>query len=466
MALKGVSIVDANPKQETEVHTVKAVERQTSNLRQRWDWTEATIWTDNMLTALENGVKGNRWFSLIDKVYKLQTLELAWQKVRKNKGAAGIDKVTIEKFTSQEGKYLKELHEQLTLGTYCPNAVKRVYIPKGNGKTRPLGIPCIMDRIAQQAVKLVIEPIFEKEFLKSSYGFRPKKGAKDALREVDCFIKEGYTFVVDADLQSYFDTIPHTKLMDKLRRYISDGKLLILIESWLKQSIMEDCKEWTPLEGIPQGGVLSPLLANLYLHDLDVLISKSNGKMIRYADDFVILTKSMEEALYMLKIVQEWVLENGLKLHPEKTHVGNCLIEGEGFEFLGYRFECGNRRIRGKSVQKFRDRIRELTKRNCGKAIEEVVNKLNPVLRGWYNYFKHMSKWGFESFDSFIRRRLRAILRKQNKQSGFGKNLDDHKRWPNKYFADLNLFIMETNRRREIASRPRCGNYRLESRMR
>lgn len=451
--------MDTHPKQETEVISQKVVHRQTSNLRHHWEWTEASIWTENMLAALENGVKGNKWFSLIDKVYKLQTLEIAWQKVRKNKGGAGSDRITIDKFSAQEGKYLKELQEQIRMGTYNPNPVKRVYIPKGDGKMRPLGIPCIMDRIAQQAVKLVIEPIFEKEFLDSSYGFRPGKGAKEALREVNRLINNGYTYVVDADLQSYFDTIPHDKLMDKFQKYISDGKILNLIKRWLKQDIMDECKQWTASEGSPQGGVLSPLLSNLYLHDLDKVISESNNYMVRYADDFVILTKSMDEARHVLKMVQEWVLENGLTLHPDKTHVGNCLIEGEGFEFLGYRFECGHRKIRKKSIQKFRDRIRELTKRNCGKSMNEVIEKVNPVLRGWYNYFKHITKWGLESYDSFVRRRLRAILRKQHKQSGFGKNLDDHKRWPNKYFAELSLFVMETNRRLEIASRSRCGNY-------
>lgn len=446
--------MDSNPKQETEVRTDE-VTRQTSNLRLRWMWTEATIWTDNMLAALEFGVKERKWFSLIDKVYRPSTLWSAWQKVKKNKGAAGIDQVTVERFTIGELKYLKELEENLKEGAYRPKAVKRVHIPKGQGKKRPLGIPSVIDRIAQQAVKLVIEPIIEKEFLDISYGFRPGKGAKDALREVDHLIKEGYTFVVDADLQSYFDTIPHEKLMDKISKYISDGKLLKLIEQWLKQDIMEECKTWTPNQGTPQGGVLSPLLANLYLHDLDVLITEAGGKMIRYADDFVIMTRNQEEALSMLAKVQEWVEKNGLTINPEKTHVGNCLIEGQGFEFLGYRFESGTRWIRKKSIQKFRDKIREKTKRTCGQSIETIIKAVNMVLKGWYNYFKHVSKWDLNTFDAFVRRRLRAILRKQNKRSGFGRSLEDHKTWPNEYFAKLGLFVMEKSRRQELASRSR-----------
>lgn len=446
--------MDNKPKQKTEVHPDK-VKRQTSNLRLRWQWTEATIWNDNMLTALENGVKGRKWFSLIDKVYKPTTLWTAWQKVKKNKGAAGVDQMTIKRFTNGEKKYLEELEDQLKKGIYQPNAVKRVQIPKGQGKTRPLGIPCVKDRVAQQAVKLVIEPILEKEFLETSYGFRPGKGAKDALREVDRLVKEGYTFVVDADLQTYFDTIPHNKLMEKIEIYISDGKLLKLIQQWLKQDITEECKTWTPSQGTPQGAVLSPLLANLYLHDLDTLIAQNNGKMIRYADDFVIMTRSQEEALNMLALVQEWVNRNGLTIHPEKTHVGNCLIEGQGFDFLGYRFEGGKRWIRKKSIQKFRDKIREKTKRTCGQSINKVIREVNMVLKGWYNYFKHVSKWGLNTFDAFVRRRLRAILRKQNKRPGFGRTLEDHETWPNKYFANLGLFVMENTRRQEIASRPR-----------
>jgi RNA-directed DNA polymerase len=449
--------VDNIPKQETEVQsdTTKKL-LQTSSLRLRWIWTEASIWTDNMLTALENGVKGNRWFSLIDKVYRPGTLLAAWEKVRANRGCAGIDRVTIEKFASQEYKYLEELADSIKTGNYVPKSVKRIHIPKEKGKTRPLGIPSVIDRVAQQAVKLVIEPIFEKEFLEVSYGFRPGRGAKDALREVDRLIKEGYTFVVDADLQSYFDTIPHLNLMEKLSSYISDGRLLNLVEKWLKQDIMEDCKLWKPLEGTPQGAVLSPLLSNLYLHDLDKTITAAGGKMIRYADDFVILNRSQAEAEDMMSLVKTWVTMNGLKLHPEKTHIGNCLVKGQGFEFLGYRFEAGERRVRNKSTQKFRDKIKALTPRSCGKAVIHVIRKLNQTLRGWYEYFKHVHhKWGLNPEDAFVRRRLRAILRRNEKRPGHGKTFEDHRRWPNDYFAKLGLFAMEKFRRLEIASRPR-----------
>lgn len=209
------------------------------------------------------------------------------------------------------------------------------------------------------------------------------------------------------------------------------------------------------MQGTPQGGVLSPLLANLYLHDLDVKIAQANGKMVRYADDFVIFAKTQEEAHQMLHLVKEWVQENELILHPNKTHVGNCLIEGQGFEFLGYRFENNKRWIRRKSIQKFRDNIRSKTRRSGGISIESVISQINPTLRGWSEYFKHVTKWGLETFDSFVRRRLRAILKTQNKKPGFGKNLNDHIKWPNKYFASLGLFAMEQFRNQEIARRSR-----------
>jgi RNA-directed DNA polymerase len=347
-------------------------------------------------------------------------------------------------------KYLEELEQELKTGTYLPKAIKRVYIPKGQGKMRPLGIPSIKDRIAQQAVKMALEPIFENEFLDMSYGFRPNRGAQMAIEEVNRLINEGYTWVVDADLQAYFDTIPHDKLMAKVERRISDGSVIKMLRMWLKQEIMEECKEWIPTAGTPQGAVISPLLSNLYLHDLDVAITSAGYKMIRYADDFVILTRSQKEAVEALSLIQEWVTEHELTLHPEKTHLGNCMVEGEGFDFLGYRFEAGTSWVRRKSIQKFRDRIRELTSRVGGRSINEVISKLNPVLRGWYNYFKNVTKYTLGTFDSFVRRRLRAIIERQNKRRSFGAGWCNLK-IPNKFFADKGLFNMEESQRQYLA---------------
>lgn len=460
---KTIFVSGDNPKQGKEAQESNCCPE--IDRRLRWNWVEPMIWTDKMLAALENGVKGNKWFSLIDKVCKPLVLYGAWEKVKGNQGAGGVDKMTIEKFQENEIKYLKEIEEELKSNSYKPKPVKRVYIPKGGGKMRPLGIPAVKDRVVQQAVKMALEPIFEKEFLNMSFGFRPGKGAKEALKEVSDLITEGYTWVVDADLQSYFDTIPHDKLMDKVSKRVSDGKVLGLIEGWLEQEIMEEGKTWTPTQGTPQGGVLSPLLANIYLHDLDVKITEHGYRMIRYADDFVILTKSNKEAEEALRLVKEWVTPNGLSLHPDKTHVGNCMIEGQGFEFLGYRFEAGKTWIRKKSIKSFRDRIREKTRRTCGRAITDVIASLNPVLRGWSEYFKEVTKYTLGTFDSFVRRRLRAILKIQNKQSGFGVGWCNT-RWPNKFFAELGLFTMEVHQALGRARQSRCGNDRLESRMR
>jgi len=397
-----------------------------------------------MLAALGNGVKGNKWFSLIDKVYRPSTLQLAWEQVKANKGAAGIDKQSIENFAANEQVYLNELAQDLEQGTYRPQAVRRVEIPKAGGKTRPLGIPTVKDRIVQTAVKRVIEPIFEKEFLPTSYGFRPGKGCKDALREVDGHLKAGYTHVVDADLKGYFDSIPHDLLTKRIEEHISDGSLLQLLASWLHQDIVRDLERWTPTAGTPQGAVISPLLANLYLHPLDETMSKLGYKMVRYADDFVILCQSAETARQALEEVKVWVEENGLTLHPDKTHVGNCLIEGQGFEFLGYRFEAGRRLVRAKSLKSLKDKVREKTKRSRGDSVLAIIADLNPTLRGWFGYFKHAWPTTFQTLDGLIRRRLRAILRKQEKRPGMGRCYDDHRRWPNAYFANLGLFIMDT----------------------
>ena len=216
---------------------------------------KAAIWTERMVSALVNGVDGGKWYSLLDKVCAPQALALAWAKVQANRGAAGVDGQSVERFAVKAETYLAELSRDLREGTYRPEAVKRVEIPKGNGQTRPLGIPTVKDRIVQTAVKLVIEPIFEVQFLATSYGFRPGRGCKDALREVDQLLKAGYTFVVDADLQGYFDSIPHDRLMARVEASISDGGVLELLRSWLQQDILRGAERWTPTGGTPQGAV-------------------------------------------------------------------------------------------------------------------------------------------------------------------------------------------------------------------
>jgi RNA-directed DNA polymerase len=411
-------------------------------------WAEASIWTDRMKSALGNGVKGGKWFSLMDKVYRPGTLEAAWRKVEANKGSSGIDGQSLDRFAAGAELYLTELHESLKCGLYSPSPVKRVDIPKGNGQTRPLGIPTVKDRIVQTALKMAIEPIFETQFQGGSYGFRPGRGCKDALREVDRLLKEGYAHVVDADLKSYFDTIPHDRLMARVAEKISDGRVLALIEGFLRQDVMKDMERWTPTAGTPQGAVVSPLLANIYLHPLDLLMEESGWRMVRYADDFVILCRTAEEAAAALRQVTAWTTANGLTLHPDKTRIGDARQPGQGFEFLGYRFEGGRRYVRKKSLKAFRDKLRVKTKRNRGVSLDRIIADLNPMLRGWFGYFKHAVPSVFRDTDGFIRRRLRAILRRRQKRSGFGSCLNDHESWPNAFFASLGLFTLSTARYR------------------
>lgn len=410
--------------------------------REAWWWTEASIWTERMVSALGNGVKGGKWYSLMDKVVRPTTLAAAWRKVARNHGAAGVDGQSIERFAAQADRYLQELRHSLEERSYRPHPVKRVEIPKGDGRTRPLGIPTVKDRIVQTALKMVIEPIFETQFRSGSYGFRPGRGCKDALREVDRLLKAGFTWVVDADLQGYFDSIPHDRLMALVAGLISDGPVLSLLEGFLQQDIMKDMARWRPTTGTPQGAVISPLLANIYLHPLDLLMEQSGLRMVRYADDFVILCRTEAEALAALRQIETWVAANGLTLHPDKTRVGDSRQPGQGFDFLGYRFQAGRRLVRKKSLKALKDKVRGLTGRSRGDSLERIVSDLNPMLRGWFGYFQHATPALFGVLDGFVRRRLRAILRKQEKRPGMGRCTADHQRWPNAFFAAHGLFTL------------------------
>lgn len=409
-----------------------------------WSWVEACVWTDRMVSALENGVKGGRWYSLIDKVAALGTLEVAWERVQANDGAAGVDRQSIERFEANAQQYLTELATALREGTYRPQPIRRVEIPKGDGRTRPLGIPTVKDRIVQTAAKFVLEPIFEATFRPQSYGFRPGRGCRDALREVAQLIADGYTYVVDADLESYFDSIPREQLMQRVEERVSDGRILGLLRSWLEQDILHGMQRWTPTAGTPQGAVISPLLANIYLHPLDELMAACGYRMVRYADDFVVLCESREQADAALATIHAWVTENGLRLHPNKTHVGDCLVKGRGFEFLGYRFEAGQRFVRKKSLDRLKDTIRAKTSRSRGDSLACIVVDLNRTLRGWFRYFRHAHPRTFIVLDKFVRRRLRAVLRKQDKRPGFGTTYDDHQRWPNDFFANARLLALHS----------------------
>lgn len=405
-----------------------------------------------MLQTLETGVKGGKWFSLIDKVWKRDNLGAAWRRAFDNGGSAGIDGQSIEQFTAHLSWELDRLHRELREGSYEPRPVRRCWIPKlGSKEKRPLGIPAVRDRIVQGAVRNVIEPIFEREFAEHSYGFRPGRGCHDALRRVEHLLSQGYTWVVDVDFQAYFDTIPHDPLMERVAELISDGRLLSLIEKYLKAGVMEGMGQWEPTEqGTPQGAVISPLLANLYLNPLDHLMEERGCAMTRYADDFVVQCRSEAEADAALALIQQWARENGLTVHPTKTRIVNEREKG-GFDFLGYHFERGLKWPREKSMDKLKESIRAKTRRTQGRSMNEVVASLTPLLRGWFGYFRYSHWTTFPRLDQWLRMRLRSILRKNEGKKGRGRG-SDHQRWPNRYFDELGLFNLEKAHRCELQS--------------
>lgn len=404
---------------------------------------EPCVWTERMLAALINGVKGGVWYSLMDKVFAQRTLEKAFHRVKANKGRAGIDRQTIAMFEQRGETNLLRLHEELREGTYRPQSILRVYIdkPGRKGEKRPLGIPTVRDRVVQTAVRMVLEPIFEADFAEHSYGFRPKRGCKDALRRVNELLGQGYVWVVDADLKSYFDTIDHEILLAQIKEKIADSRVLLLIEAYLSQPIMEGLETWTPQQGTPQGAVISPLLSNIFLDPLDHLMANSGIEMVRYADDFVLLCRSEQEARKALAMVHDWTSQRGLKLHPEKTRLLDASLAGGGFDFLGYHFQNGKKWPSDKSVKKLRDSIRPKTKRCNGKCLRAIIDDVNKTTRGWFEYFKHGRPHQFKRLDGWIRMRLRSILRRRRKRKGRGRGAD-HQRWPNAYFAEHGLFSM------------------------
>jgi RNA-directed DNA polymerase len=410
-----------------------------------------------MLEALARGVKGGKWFSLIDKVASERTLVASWEKVRSNAGACGVDGITIERFEKQAQERLLAVKEQIERGIYHPQPTKRVWIDKPGGREkRALGIPTVRDRVVQGALRAVIEPIFEREFAEHSYGFRPGRSCKQALKRVEELLHGGHVHVVDIDIKGYFDSIPHDRLMELVARHIADGRVLGMIQEYLKAAVMEEMESWEVEEGTPQGGVLSPLLANIYLNPLDWLMEQTGLEMARYADDMVVLCREADAAQQALESIRAWMEVNGLELHPEKTRVVDLSQEGSHFDFLGYRFwrtRAGGigRLVRPKSLKKLKATIKHKTKRTSGLSLQAIANKLRPIQQGWYGYFKHARAKVLRQVDGWVRGRLRAILRKRRGGRGHGRG-NDHHRWPNRFFDNLGLFSLEAARASELSS--------------
>lgn len=347
----------------------------------------------------------------MDKVWALPNLEEAFKEVKRNGGAAGVDGMTIKAFELQLKDNLRALQHALQKKSYKAKPVRRVYIPKADGTQRPLGIPTVGDRIVQAATKRILEPIFEAKFLSCSYGFRPNRSAHMALTKIKEDLHEGYRYVIDADLRSYFDTIPHDKLLTEVREEVTDGSVLRLLESWLKSGVMEGGSYHINEQGTQQGGVISPLLANIYLHPLDRRMTERGHRMTRYADDFVICCRSRKGAERVLQgIIRFLEQEYGLTIHPTKTRIVDSYTET--FVFLGHEFKPGGYLTPSpKAKEKFKERVKEITRRNQTVNVQELVKKkLNPYLRGWGNYFGNSdAKTWFREQDGWIRRRLRAV---------------------------------------------------------
>lgn len=368
------------------------------------------IWTQRMLQALERGNDGRKWHTLIDSraerdsqpqaaraagegrgaarsnVYAPANLRSALSTVTQRKTSPGIDGRSAASVARDGEAEVATIERLLREGKYEPQPVKRVWIPKPESREkRPLGIPTIRGRIVETALRDVIEPIFEHSFAEHSYGFRPKRSAKQAVARVEALLEEGRHWVVDADIKGYFDNIPHEQLMDQVSGKISDSRVLGLIEKMLKQGVMETINGWTPTEqGTPQGAVISPLLANIYLDPLDHQMVEQEREMIRYADDFVILCKTQAEAEEAMEHVRAWMSKAGLTLHPEKTRIVDATQRG-GFEFLGWHFERGYKWPREKSQKKLKDSIRERTRRHNGHSLKAIITRVNQVVRGWGN---------------------------------------------------------------------------------
>jgi group II intron reverse transcriptase/maturase len=400
-----------------------------------------------------------RFHALMDRIWRDDILQEAWRRVKRNRGSAGVDAQTIaEAERLGVGDFLKELQTELRAGKYRPKAVLRRYIPKADGRKRPLGIPTVRDRVVQAAARIVLEPIFEADFCESSWGFRPKRSATGALETLRVEASHGGNHVLDADIRDYFGSIDHQRLMRLVGRRVSDRRVLKLVRGWLKAGVMEEGREQRPVAGTPQGGVISPLLSNIYLHVLDAMWRKRYahlGMLVRYADDFVVICRTRtacEEAERRVRSILGWLK---LELHPEKTRKIELSWGKQGFDFLGCHlrkrmsgliWEREKRRVyflhrwpSTKSMQRVRQKVRELTDRRWSgvKDVRKLIANLNPVLRGWGEYFcTGNAAKKFNQLDAYVWQRLHRFMKRRK-----GRNLKpgEAQRWDSNFFHSHGL---------------------------
>ena len=406
------------------------------------------MWTEAM-KAVVGPLRqaGRKWFSLYDKVIAPANLRAAWNRInhrvrgKKRQQGAGVDGVTVAKFESQAEAELQKLGEQLSTGRYNPSPVRRHYIPKPGSRTlRPRGLPTVRDRVVQEACRSMIEPIFEAEFLDNSHGFRAGKSVETACVQVERNVWAGKPWVVDLDIEKWYDSIPHEPLVDRVARRVSEGKVLDLIRSFLKSGVMEEMKVRYETTGTPQGGIISPVWANIFLHELDVAMEAGGIAWVRYADDVVALCRSREEAEQARELIGQVLHGLGLKLSPEKTRI---VHRDEGFDFLGGHYQGQRRWPRKKSVDKLRGTLRALTRRKRSGSLQSIGAELAPIQRGWFNFFRSGNVHPqFRALDGWLRRRLRGLLRKRTRRRGIRPCGRDHQRWPNSYFAEHGLFSL------------------------